>query len=130
MKFKDYLAAIADSSGFIPIARFHWVIRKNPRKTAREEAIAAEIIEQANPRENITGHFPWGPEQKLVLQQLWYHPTQHDAEWRDVPIKGTKDLFSTEETEHGELPVPNAVKEPGMVRGDFAARIKEALGEE
>ena len=46
------------------------VIRKNPRKTAREEAIAAEIIEQANPREHITGHFPWGPEQQMVLQQL------------------------------------------------------------
>jgi hypothetical protein len=130
MKFKQYLALISDPGGFVPTPRFHWDIRTNTRKTAREEAIAAEIIEQANPRENITGHFPWGPEQQMVLQQLWVHPERELAVWRDVPTKGDSELYSVEQTEHGELPVPNAVKEPGTIRGSFLDRIKEALGED
>lgn len=130
MKFKQYLALIGDPKGFIPTPRFKWVIRQNPRKTAREEAIAAEVLKQANPRENITGHFPWGPEQQLVLQQLWIHPDREIAEWRDIPIEGASDLYSTEETEFGPLPVPNVIKEPGMIRGDFGKKIKEMLGDD
>ncbi len=130
MKFKQYLQLITDPNGFIPTPRFQWVIRQNPRKTAREEAIAAEVIEQANPRENITGHFPWGPEQQMVLQQLWIHPELEEAVWRDVPIRGASDLFSVEQTESGALPVPVAVKEPGQVVGDFPGKLREILGEE
>ena len=130
MKFKHYLELISDRHGFFPVPRFQWVINQNPRKTAREEAIAASIIEQANPRENITGHFPWGPEQQMVLQQLWIHPESEQLKWKDVPIKGASDLYSTVETEFGEMPVPNAVKEPGVVQGDFQARLKELLGED
>lgn len=130
MKFKQYLALIADSNGFVPTPRLQWVIRQNPRKTAREEAIAAKVIEQANPRENITGHFPWGPEEQMVLQQLWIHPRGSVCKWRDVPTKGASDLYSVEQTEHGELPVPNAVKEPGQVEGDFRERVKEISGED
>ena len=130
MKFKQYLQLIADPIGFVPLPRFQWVIHQNPRKTAREEAIAAEVLQQANPRENITGHFPWGPEQQLVLQQLWIHLEKELIQWRDVPTAGAKDLYSVEETEFGDLPVPNAVKEPGMVRGDFQQRLREILGEE
>lgn len=134
MKFKEYLALISSPDGFIPTPRLKWIIRQNVRKTAREEAIAAEVIKQANPRENITGHFPWGPEQQLVLQQLWIRPGPPPAaqtvEWRDIPIEGASDLSYIEETAFGPLPVPNAVKEPGTVRGDFSARIKEALGED
>lgn len=139
MKFKQYLTIITDHKGFFPTGRFQWVIRKNPRKTAREEAIAASVIEQANPRENITGHFPWGPEEQMVLQQLWVHPESHKGghrlqdhglDWRDVPTKGASELYSVEQTESGELPVPSAVKEPGQVEGDFQQRVKEILGED
>ncbi len=130
MKFKQYIALIADPSGFIPTPRFRWTIHKNTRKTAREEAIAASVIEQANPRENITGHFPWGPEEQMVLQQLWLQPDRGLAEWRDVPVEGAKDLFTEVQTEVGDLPVPNAVREPGTVRGDFAGRIREILGDD
>ena len=129
MKFKEYLSIIAGNDGFIPTPRFQWVIRTNSRSTVREEAIAAKIIESANPRENITGYFSWGPEQQLVLQQLWIHPDRCDAEWRDVPIEGAKELYTAEQTEFGEMPVPNAVKEPGTVQGDFQGRIRELLGE-
>ena len=136
MKFKQYLAVIADPEGFIPTPIFRWVIRKNPRKTAREEAIAAKVIEAANPRENITGHFGWGPEEQFVLQQLWVHPNQKDADtragqellaphWRDVPIEGAEDLFTTVETKHGPMPIPNAVREPGQVKADFRERLNE-----
>ena len=130
MKFQKYLQLITDSAGFIPIARFQRVIRKNPRKTAREEAIAAEIIEKSNPRENISGHFPWGPEEQFVLQQLWIHPERELIEWRDVPTEQASELYSVEDTEYGELPVPNAIKEPGMVRGDFRQRLRELLSED
>lgn len=130
MKFKQYLALISDTHGFIPTPRFQWVIKKNPRKTAREEAIAAEIIEKSNPRENISGHYPWGPEEQMVLQQLWINPSQELIGWRDVPTAGASELYSVEDTEFGELPVPNAIKEPGMIRGDFQQRIRELLGED
>ena len=129
MKFKQYLEIIGDK-GFIPTSRFQWVIHKNPRKTAREEAIAASIIEQSNPRENITGSFSWGPEEQMVLQQLWFHPEREELQWRDVPVRDAKKLFSVESTEFGDMPVPNAVKEPGMIRGDFQQRLHEILGEE
>jgi len=127
MKFKQFIQFIADPDGAIPTMRLRWVIYNNPRSTAREEAIAASVIEQANPRENITSHFPWGPEQQLILQQLWIHPEQETAEWRDIPIKGAEDLYSVAQTKHGDLPVPNTVKEPGMFRCDFQQRIKEML---
>ncbi len=130
MKFKTYLALIADPAGLIPIPRLRWSIKKNPRKTAREEAIAAEVIQQANPRENITGHYPWGAEEQMVLQQLWIHPEKELIEWRDVSTAGDKELFSVEATEFGDLPIPNILKEPGMVRGDFQQRLREILGED
>jgi hypothetical protein len=130
MKFKEYLQLIADDRGFVPTTRIRWVIRKNPRKTAREEAIAAKVIEMANPRENISGHYPWGPEEELILQQFWFHPENELAEWRDVFIEGGNDLFSVEETKFGKLPIPNAIKEPGMIRGNFSDQIKKALGED
>jgi len=130
MKFKEYIALVTDPAGFIPTARFRWVIRKNPRKTAREEAIAATIIESANPRENITGRYPWGKEEQMILQQLWIHPDQEGVKWLDVPTAGAAELYTVEDTEFGELPVPNAVKQPGMVRGDFQQRIRELLGED
>ncbi len=129
MKSKTYIALITGQDGFIRFPHFQWVIHKNPRKTAREEAIAAEIIEKANPRENITGHYPWGPEEQMVLQQLWIHPEKELVEWRDVPTAKAAELYSVEETEFGPLPIPNSVKEPGMVRGDFGQRIREILGE-
>jgi hypothetical protein len=129
MKFKQYLQLIADPSGFVPTPHFHWEIRQNPRPTAREEAIAASVIEQANPRENITGHFPWGPEQQMVLRQLWIHPGREAVEWRDIEIEGAEKLFSYVSTEYGDLPVPDAVKEPGVVKGDFQQRIKEAISQ-
>lgn len=129
MKFKEYLALISDDNGSFPTQRLRWTIRKNPSKTAREEAIAAEVLRQANPRSNITGHFPWGPEEQLVLQQLWVQPKTGAALWRDVPIKGAESLYSTEKTKFGDLHVPNAIKEPGTVRGSFTDRIHEALGE-
>jgi hypothetical protein len=140
MKFKQYLRIISDEHGFIPTPRFQWVIRKNERNTAREEAVVAEIQRQANPRENITGRFPWGDEEQMVLQQLWVHPeaetaafpaAHHEyAVWRDVPIRGAEELYTVEQTEHGDMPVPNAVREPEQVQGDFDARLKELLGEE
>ena len=130
MKFKEYLQLITDPAGFIPTPRFQWVIKKNPRKTAREEAIAAKVMELANPRENISGRYPWGPEEQFVLQQLWIHTDKEMAVWRDTPMeRSVSDLYSVEDTEFGELPVPNAIKEPGMVRGDFQQRIREILGE-
>lgn len=127
MKFKQYLALITAPDGFIPTPHFRWEIRQNARSTAREEAIAAHVLEQANPRENITGHFSWGPEQQLVLQQLWIHPDREVTEWRDTPTKGAEELYSVVPTEHGDLPVPNAVKEPGVVQGDFQQRIRKIL---
>ena len=130
MKFQQFLQFIADRDGFIPSMHLRWVIHQNPRNTAREEAIAATILEQANPRENITGHFPWGPEQNMVLQQLWFHPHRQEIEWRDIPVKDAQELYSVVSTEHGDLPVPNAVKEPETVRADFQARLKEILGED
>ena len=129
MKFKRYQQLIADLNGFIPTPRFQWVIRKNERSTAREEAVLAEVMQKANPRENITGRFPWGAEEQMVLQQLWIHPIGR-SEWRDIPIRDAEALYSTEQTKSGEeFPVPNALKEPGMVKGDFPERLKEALGE-
>jgi len=130
MKFKQYLALMADPNGFIPTGRFQWDIRKNTRKTAREEAIAAEVFQKANPRENITGRFPWGPEEQFVLQQLWIHPERESAVWRDVPIAGASELYSVEQTEFGDLPVPRAINEPGTIQGDFKQRLGEILGEE
>jgi hypothetical protein len=129
VKFKDYMALIADDRGFVAIPRFQWVIRKNSRSTAREEAIAAKVIEMANPRENITGHYPWGPEEQMVLQQLWIHPENELVEWRDVPTTGSKDLYSVEQTERGDLPVPTSVQTPGTVQGDFKQRLRDVLGE-
>jgi hypothetical protein len=129
MKFKQYLALTMATDGFVPTSQLRWDIRQNPRPTAREEAIAASVIEQANPRENITGHFPWGPEQQFVLQQLWVHADEIRAEWRDIPIRGAESLYSIEPTEQGDLPVPDAVKEPGVIHADLQDRIKEALGE-
>lgn len=128
MKFKQFLALTANLDGFFPTSRLRWVIRKNPRSTAREEAIAAKVLEAANPRENITGHFPWGPEEQPVLQQLWIHPDNELAKWRDVPTEGAEDLYSVEQTESGELPVPNIIKEPGTIRADFKQRLEELLG--
>ena len=129
MKFKRYQQLIADLNGFIPTPRFRWVIRKNERSTAREEAILGEVQRQANPRENITGHYPWGPEEQMVLQQLWIHQEKETATWKDVLIEGAEELYSTEQTESGEeFPVPNAIKEPGMIKGDFPAKLGEMLG--
>src|SRR3990167_1265043 len=118
MKFKQYLGTISDASGFFPTSALPQVIRKTAPPTAREEAIAASVIQQANPRENISGHFPWGPEEQMVLQQLWIRPDSDNElrnEWRDVPVERASELYSTVETEHGPLNVPNAVKEPGAV---------------
>ena len=130
MKFKQYLKLLSDSKGFMPTPRFRWTIHQNDRKTAREEAILSEVQRQANPRENITGSFPWGPEQQMVLQQLWIHSEHEVITWRDVPINKAKELYSIEETEFGDIPVPNALKEPGMVQGDFGQRIKDILGDD
>ena len=128
MKPKDYLSLITDHLGFVPTPLLQWVIRKNLRKTAREEAIAAEVVRQANPRENITGHFPWGPEEQMVLQQWWEAIDDNTkGEWRDVPIEGADSLYST--TEDG-LPVPNALKEPGQIPMDLHAKLKETLRED
>jgi len=130
MKFKQYIKLISDSKGFAPTPRFRWTIHQNERKTAREEAIMSEVQRQANPRENITGSFPWGPEQQMVLQQLWIHSDHEMIKWQDVPIDKAKELYSIEETEFGDMPVPNALKEPGMVQSDFGQRIKEILGDD
>ena len=123
MKFKQYLQLISLHGSF-PTPHLRWIIRTNSSPTAREEAIAASMIEQANPRENITGHFPWGPEQQFVLQQLWICGST--PEWRDVPIEGAEELYSDVDG----LPVPITVKEPGQVIGDFRERLREILGED
>jgi hypothetical protein len=131
VKFKDYLAAITNSTGSIPLPHLRWIIRKNTRNTAREEAIAAEVLRQANPRENISGHFGWGPEEQTVLQQLWMNPGQEVSEWRDVPTHDTAKLFSTEQTKYGPMPVPNAIDQPGQIHhADFHERLKEILGDD
>lgn len=124
MKFKDYLATISDSSGFFPLPHLRWIIKKNTRPTAREEAIAAEVIRQANPRENISGSYPWGPEEQMILQQLWTDGT--DIQWRNVPVHAADSLYSVQDG----LPVPNAVNEPGAVVGDFRERLSEILGDD
>ena len=129
MKFKQFVELLFDPDGFIPTGHLRWDIRKNERKTAREEAIAAEVFRQANPRENITGHFPWGPEEQMVLQQLWVKPSTEYVEWRDVQVAGAKELYTTVPTEHGDMPVPNAVKEPESVQADFRQRVRDAIGE-
>lgn len=121
--------ALADQNGFLPTPLFQWVIHTNPRHTAREEAIAAKVIEAANPRENITGRFPWGTEQSMVLQQLWIHPHSAETAWKDVPIKDAESLYSVHHTEYGELPVPNAVAQPETIKADFLKRLKEILRE-
>ncbi len=130
MKFKEYIAIISDPAGFIPTPRLQWIIRKNTRATAREEAILGAVIEQANPRENVTGSFSWNAEEQPILQQLWITPDRVDAEWRDVDIKGAEDLFTEVETKFGPMPVPNAVKEPGVVPMDLKNRVREMLGED
>ena len=131
MKFKQLLQLLSDQNGFFPTPQLQWVIRKNPRNTAREEAIAAEVLKQANPRENISGSYPWGPEEQLVLQQLWIKPGDTmTAEWRDVPTAGAEQLYSMTSTEFGDIPIPNAIKEPGQIKGDFQQRLNELLGGE
>lgn len=129
MKFKQYLQLITDPEGFIPTPRFKWTIRQNQRQTAREEAIAGEILKQSNPRENITYSYPWGPEQQMVLQQLWIHSEIEEAEWRDIPTQGASELYSVVDTEFGEMPVPNSIREPEIVRGDFHDKLKEIIGD-
>lgn len=130
MKFKRYLEVICDPKGFVPTSRLQWIIRKNTRPTAREEAIAAKVLEDADPRQNISSRYPWGAEQQMVLQQLWILPASQLVEWRDVPTEGGQDLYSVEQTESGPLPVPDAVKEPGVIKGDFRQRLKELLGDQ
>jgi len=132
MKTKQLLEILfpSDQRGFIAIPPLRFIIRKNTRETAREEAIAAEVLKQANPRENITGHYPWGPEESLVLQQLWVNPERELIEWRDVPTADAQKLYSMTSTEFGDIPIPNAVKEPGQIKGDFQERLREILGNE
>ena len=134
MKFKQFLEILTDEDGFIPTAHLRWVIRQNPRNTAREEAIAAEVIRQANPRENITGSYPWGPEQALVLQQLWVKASDTTnlvvQDWRDVPTADADKLFATHQTKHGPLPVPNTLSGPEQIPADFHGRLGEILGED
>ena len=130
MKFKQYLALIRDKDGFIPTPNLRWVIRKNDRATAREEAIAASIIEQANPRENITGHYGWDKEEQLVLQQMWINPSNEYIKFVDVPIQGAEDLYTTEDTKYGPMPVPNAIKAPGTIVGNFHERLDDILGKD
>ena len=129
MKFKQYLQAISDNHGFFPTNHLKWTVQKNPRPTAREEAIAAQILEQANPRENISAHAGWDKEETLVLQQLWLNPTSHETQWRDVPNQDLEDLYSTKNTKYGPMPVPNAISQPETVKADFTDKIREALGE-
>ena len=66
----------------------------------------------------------------MVLQQLWVCPDGRTPEWRDVPIEGAEDLYTTVPTKYGDMPVPNAAREPGTVRGDFQGRLKEVLGDQ
>ena len=127
MKPKTYFALIADPNGFLPTPRLRRTIKKNDRPTAREEAIAHDVIRKANPRENISGSYPWGPEESLVLQQLWIHQ-KLEPEWRDVPIID-QHLYTTQETKFGPLPVPNAVKQPEAVPMDLMSKVREAIGE-
>jgi hypothetical protein len=122
---KLLLDLAADPNGFVPTTSLRWVIRKNDRPTAREEAIATKIIQEANPRENLSGHFPWGPEEQLVLQQLWRHRDTAEPQWRDVPVEGAESLYSTVSSQFGDIPIPNAVREPGVVRADFQERLNE-----
>lgn len=128
MKFKQFLALVTDPDGFIALPHFQWTIQTNQRPTAREEAIAAKILQEANPRQNISSYAGWGPEQQSVLQQLWIHPEKILIQWRNVPDKDLQNLYSTENTESGPLPVPNVIKEPEIVRGNFREKIKEILG--
>ena len=128
MKPKTYLSIITDERGFIPTPHLRRVLVKNTRKTAREEAIAAKIIEAASPRENISGSHPWGPEEQIAIQQLWIHDDGH-TEWRPIPFDDS-DLYTVQNTEYGDLPVPNAVRQPAAVPMDLAQKVREALGEE
>ena len=128
MKFREYLDLVTDQEGFIPLPYFREVIHKNTRPTAREEAIAASILEQANPRENISGHAGWGQEESYVLQQPWIQPETGELEWRDVP-RLDRHLYSTQDTKLGPLPVPNAVRKPETIPMDLYAKVREALGE-
>jgi len=128
VKHKNYQAAITDENGFVLTPHSRLIFRQNLRNTAREEAIAASVLQQANPRENITGSHPWGPEEQWVRQQLWIHDTKQ-PEWRDEP-RLDRHLYSVVETEYGPLPVPETIKQPGQVPMDLAARVKEALGED
>jgi hypothetical protein len=130
VKFRQFLQFVSDDNGFIPTTRFRWVIHRNPRSTAREEAIAAEVLRQANPRENLSGSYPWGPEETKVLEQLWIHAKNELLVWRPVPTKDAAKLYSVVSTEYGDLPIPNSIKQPGTVHGDFAARVKEILGQD
>jgi len=126
MKPKDYLAIITDKDGWIATPHIHKVLRKNSRNTAREEAIAHEVIKQANPRENISGSHPWGPEEKWVYVQLWVHP-KLGSQWRDVPTSNEPG-YTIEDTQQGELPIPDAVRQPAAVPMDLQARVREVLG--
>lgn len=125
MKFKDYVKLISEG-GFIPLPRFKWALKKNPRKTAREEAIAASVIQQANPRENISGSHPWGPEESWILQQLWINPDTEEIEWRDI-LKYDKHLYTNVETEYGPIPIPNSIKEPEILPMDLQEKLRELL---
>ena len=128
MTFEQFMSLFCDSRGFVPTPAFRRVLQKNTRSTAREEAIAHEVLRQANPRENISGSHPWQPEEQWVLQQLWIHDTL-DPEWREIPTLDAH-LYEMEATPDGqELPVPNAVKQPGAIPMDLAAKIREAMGE-
>lgn len=124
MKFKQYLSIMVDDRGFFPIPKFRWVLNKNTRKTAREEAIAASVLQQANPRENISKSHPWGPEEQWILQQAWIHPETLEVELRPVPFND-KHLYTTAETEHGPLPIPNAIKEPEILPMDLHEKLRE-----
>lgn len=131
MKFRDYLSLLSDPSGFFPTPLLQLALHTNPRTTAREEAIAASILEQANPRQNISSHFPWGPEQSLVLQQLWFNPSSSppSSQWRDIPFPQSSSLFSSVHTDSGEsLPVPNAILHPSSIQADFNQRLNQILG--
>ena len=128
MKFREYLDLICDEEGWIPIPHVREVIRENTRSTAREEAIAASILEQANPRENLSGHAGWDQEETWVLEQLWIHLETSELQWRDVP-RHDQHLYTTQETRLGPLPVPNAVRKPETIPMDLRAKIREALGD-
>ncbi len=124
MKYRQFIKLITGPDGFLPTPHLRRIIRKNDRPTAREEAIAAKVIEEANPRENISGHYGWDKEETFILQQLWIRPSDEQAEWRDVPISGADYLVSY--TEDG-MPVPEAVREPAVLEMDLVQRIRELL---